>query len=115
MKLRIATISGKRILIMKDILDITVKIDNVSMSFYPLRKIIGWGWEFFFSIILKRGLQAESTSLCARTMSPSHTCNKYVLSIVNIFQMCKYFALLCLLQTQDEEMYDYLFASSGHL
>lgn len=41
MKLRIATISGKRILIMKDILDITVKIDNVSMSFYPLRKIIG--------------------------------------------------------------------------
>ena len=27
-------------------------------------------------MILKRGLQAESTSLWARTMSPSHTCNR---------------------------------------
>ena len=36
---------------------------------------MGCGWEFFFSMILKRGEQAESTSLWARTMSPSQTCN----------------------------------------
>ena len=36
---------------------------------------MGCGWEFFFSMILKRGEQAESTSLWARTMSPSQTWN----------------------------------------
>ena len=41
---------------------------------------MGWGWEFFLSMTRKRGEQAERTSLCARTMSPSHTCKRQCFS-----------------------------------
>ena len=52
---------------------------------------MGCGWEFFFSMILKRGEQAESTSLWARTMSPSQTWNTdyqssvYLMLQVNVY------------------------------
>ena len=71
MKFRIATMSGKRILIARSC---RMWVEDKDVT-HPLRKIMGWGWEFFLSMTRKRGEQAERTSLWARTMSPSHTCN----------------------------------------
>ena len=59
MKFRIATMSGKRILILKRC---RMKTCDWQVT-HPLRKIMGCGWEFFLSMTRKRGEQAERTSL----------------------------------------------------